>query len=78
MFANGGRCAPNPLLCFNTMQAGFKYLRTSKDRTHIMGIWTLSEPVIKVFANGGGAAPRPTPPLFFCAMQFWFLKTQNM
>ena len=28
-------------------------------------MWTLSEPVIKVFANGAGAAPSPTPPLFF-------------
>ena len=28
-------------------------------------IWTLSEPVIKVFAMGGGLRPPPTPPLFF-------------
>ena len=29
-------------------------------------IWTLSEPVIKVFANGGGLRPPPpNPPAFF-------------
>ena len=70
-----------------TMQANFKYLRTSKDRTH-MPIWTFSEPVIKVFANAGDAMqagfqkPRtrdkgvckwggaaPNPPAFFNTIQ---------
>ena len=59
-----GGLPPPPTPCFfNTMQANFKYLRTSKEP-----IWTLSEPVTKVFANGG-AAPPPTPQLFFCTMQ---------
>ena len=34
-------------------------------------IWTLSEPVIKVFANGGGSAPAQPPQLFY-AMQAGF------
>ena len=39
-------------------------------------IWTLSEPVIKVFANWGGCAP-PTPPLFFDAMHAGFQKPRT-
>ena len=41
-------------------------------------IWTLSEPVIKVFVNGGGGrSPPPTPLLFFLRHAGWFSKTQN-
>ena len=39
-------------------------------------IWTLSEPVIKVFAKGGGCPPQP---LCFFSLRHagWFSKTQN-
>ena len=36
-------------------------------------IWTLSEPVIKVFANGGGCQP----PAFCLRHAGWFSRTQN-
>ena len=40
-------------------------------------IWILSEPVIKVFANCGGAAVPPTPPLLLYAMQAGFQKPRT-
>ena len=41
-------------------------------------IWTFSEPVIKVFVNGGGGrSPPPTPLLFFNAMQAGFQKPRT-
>ena len=76
VFANGGGLRPRPTpRFFNTMQANFKYLRTSKDRTHMDPLRTRDKGVCKW---GGGCALRPpTPPLFFDATQAGFQKPRT-
>ena len=69
LFANERlRSRQHPRVIFKLCKIAAAIILAAKTKP----IWTLSEPVIKVFANGGGLPP-PQPPRFFLAMQAGFL-----